>query len=314
MTCAYVNHKFINVAPYNSPGFLPDFIKRSTDCCSWLQDAIGLEIKGRIAKYAKNIVRYPQFRGGFGSELYYSLQSLNEMNDLIKISEQLQKQSSARFKESVKNAIHGPDFRGTVESSKTEKFRNYLFELKIAAAYEENNHAVDLSQVTDVVVINPLIAIECKRVTSADQIIRRAKEAIGQIEAIKECKPTTGFVYIDITSLFEQAATIYAFNETGFPYSIHPPSNDEDLIFEISHKILGDVKNLINKIENNLSELISSKVSCIVLNYDYVGFQASILHERAIVGDFSYVIFDENQIHNQSMELIKLTLGQKIST
>jgi hypothetical protein len=309
MEYSKITHVFTNVAPYNSPGHLNDFIHRIEDCCDWLENTLNLEIKGRIPIYIKAVKTYERHRGTFGDGLYDVLQSLSEMLDLIEISEQLKQQSSKNFIKSVENALHGPTYRGTSkEEAEREKFRNYLLELKIAASLRKIGFDINLSTKTDIIITDIQKAAECKRITSIDKILIRTKEAIKQIVDNSDGQPTSGLVYIDLTSLFENPASVFVINETGFPITMLPPRTDKEIIEEIFDHIKSKAEEILDPIKSNISQLISPQIHGIVVSFDYLAFHVSLVDERAITGRFNYLIMSKD--HEQEfMEKIKLTLG-----
>ena len=309
MISATITHTFTNIASYQSPGHLNDFINRIESCCDWLEKTLDLKVKGRIPIYIKALKNYEKHRGTIGNGLYDALQSLSEMLDLIEISEQLKNQNSKNFKNSVENAMHGPTYRGSSqEEAEKEKFRNYLLELKIAASLRKVGFELDLSTKTDIIVTDADKAVECKRVTSHDKTLIRTREAVKQIIDNPTGQPNSGLVYIDLTSLIDSPATVFIINETGFPHSMFPPRTDEEVAKEIFEKVELKAKEIFDPIKSNIINLISPKIQAIILSFDYLAFQISLVHERAITGRFNFLVTDNNQ-EKEFIEKIKLTLG-----
>jgi len=303
----YIKYNIVNVAPYNSNEHLLGFQKRTEDCCEWLKNEIELDIKGRIPEYIKHIKKYEKIRGHFGTEMYYFLHSINEMNQIILFCESLQDQKSKQFKGTVKDSIYGLKFRFDSVKKGDDKSRNYLFELTTASDYAKNNYTVDLSTRTDIIVESPFFSIECKRISSESQIQKRVEEAIDQIKLKEENKPHQGVIYIDITGLFENSHTIFISNETGFPFSIAPPSDNIEVIESIRHDINNHINDFLENQKEKLKKLLCKEVPCIVLNYDYVGFHISIINEDAIVGNYKVLLANDRDIDNPITAAVKST-------
>lgn len=296
----------------NSEG-LSGFIDRAKAAGNWLEDELGLGVKGRIPAYYKALDQYKMVRGTFGDKLYEAIQSLSEMSDVIDVAERLRDQASPQFLATVKSAIYGPVFRGQREDAEREVFRNYLFELTVAATYERHGYAVDLSTKTDILLKDPAIAIECKRVTSRNKVRSRIEEAAKQIAQNEGSdRACLGPVYIDITSLFEEAPTVYVFNETKFPDNLSRPSSDRDVVSGIGIQILRNTRPLIELIAEECSDLPSDAIPCIVVNYDCIGFHVSLIHERAAVCKVGCLISNDRYFDGEVVNLVKSTMGVEI--
>lgn len=313
MIASFVDCEFVSMSPGSISEGLSGFIDRAKAASEWLEDELGLEMKGRIPAYSKALEQYRMVRGTFGDKLYAAIQSLNEMSDVIDVSERLRDQASPQFLGTVKSAIYGPEFRGQLADAGKEVFRNYLFELAVAASYKRHGYAVDLSTKTDILLKDPAVAIECKRVTSRNKIRSRigeaAKQIVGNNGSDRAC---VGPVYIDITSLFEEASTVYVFNETEVPYSMTRPSSDEDVVSGIGIQILQNMRPLIESIAGECSDLLSDAIPCIVVNYDCIGFHVSLIHERAAVCKVGCLISNDRYFDGEIVNLVKSTMGVEI--
>ena len=215
---------FTNSAPYD----LPALRNRIDESLSWLKSEFEIEPKGRMLEYLIHINNFECYRGNFGRETFYCVHSIAEAIQIADIHSILKVHHSDQFRKTLKQAIYGISFRD--KDPGKDGSRNFAFELSVAANYALSGLDVDLSTTTDVVVVSPSILVECKRVSSFNKIRARIDEAIDQIKKPSGVNPRVGVIHIDVTQIVNDGHVVFVINETGFPFSITPPSSDTEVI------------------------------------------------------------------------------------
>ncbi|MEJ2715183.1 MAG: hypothetical protein P8014_18760 [Acidihalobacter sp.] len=242
------------------------------------------------------------------ADMFYFLQTVSELEDIIEFSNRLRCHGSKRFIDAMKLAIKGPLFRAGAEGVPAHKSRNYLFELIVAARFVESGQLVDLSKPTDVVVVDLNLAVECKRVSSDSKVEKRVKAAIEQIERSGE-KYREGAIFVDITSIFESSHSVNIVDETDILNAFSPPSDSEQLTTLFGSKVWHDVGQPIDAMKAKIGGLLTDKVPYVVFCYNYVGFHRSLFHERAVTGTCSYPLVKANFLNGLAWFAISKTLG-----
>ncbi|NMY10622.1 MULTISPECIES: hypothetical protein [Pseudomonas] len=269
---------FINPRPYD----VASFNERVEQCCSWLEHDIGLNLRGRVPEYIKKASKFERLRGYLNDEMYYTLQSYHELNQIIMLHESLNAQKSKQFITTLKKSVKGISFRDQPNRSHEDQARNHMFELTTASDYANSDQDLDLTRRADIIIDESKLLIECKRVKTLSAVNDRLIEAAEQIESDET--GYNGLIYIDITEIFEELHTIYCLNETGPLPHLKGISNDEETKLFIEEKLNENINPYVNnKIISNFPTL-SDKILGIVLIYNFVGFHISMFHERVITG------------------------------
>ena len=284
---AFISGSFISLAPYSSPGCLPDLIARVDDCCKWLEDELKHPLQGRINDYKKLLSRYERIRGSYSDEMHNVLQSVAELATLVDTEYFLREQSSKEFRTTLKLSIDGKVYLSDTQDPSSDRSRNFLFELAVACQFARAGYGVDLTKPTDVIVNEPKLHIECKRVGSERKIRNLAKDALVQIQ--ETCLPgESGVIYLDITEMAGIKHVPMVFDTSRFPHYLTPPHTEEELLDEIADYVDQHVVEFANEKAKSLLALLPKNVY-LVLNFNYVGFQVSLVHERAMVGRRVYL-------------------------
>ncbi|ACH64389.1 hypothetical protein VFMJ11_A0695 [Aliivibrio fischeri MJ11] len=276
----------LSIRPYDLDIFNDEVIK----CCDWLTKECGFRVNGRIQEYQKKIKQINKYRGVFSNEMYYILQSFNEMNQLLYIYKHLRKEKNKEFLLTLKKSIKGISFRNNPDKSHEDQARNHIFELLIASDFVNSGHKIDLSQRADIVITDIELLIECKRVSSLSALIERAKEAIEQINNDK-----TGFdgiIYIDITELFNELHEIYIIDEQGVFSAINGLSDSENIAHYMNEKIIKFMRQLVIDEREKFIKMVTEneKVHSINLVVNFIGLHLSMIHEDAVLGRAIYLI------------------------
>lgn len=293
----FINTDFIKVAPYKDDQNLYAFIKKFDDSCSWIESYCQLSIKGRISEYRKILDTYDRIRGGFTDELYKFIHAVSEVHKINQIYVFLKNQTSDNFKSTVNKSIYGKTyFFDDDETYKDDQSRNFLFELVTAANYQKLGYNVDLSGITDILIHEQKIAIECKKIHSKDKILTRVSDAIKQINKYKAQYPDySGVIHIDITNCFDikfQKIVSDASQSKMRMLAVVP--NESDMIEMFEKKLESQRNNYINEIIPQIKEKIKNNTIGVVLHHSTGGFDVSLINERVVLYDCGYFIYDKD--------------------
>jgi len=252
-------------------------------------------MKGRIPLYIEKINDYERLRGYFNNEVYYIIQSFYEMHQIVLIYEFLKENNSNEFLNTLKEIPKGKDFREEARELKKDDPRNFLYELMIAIHFTKKNFQVDLSTLTDIKISQPEIFIECKKIKSINKFEERLKKAIKQIISIN--KKNLGIIFIDITDYYDNLHKVFSINETGFPYSIQPPSSKDEIKIDINEEVEKFSKDFILSKKEVINNLLDDNI-VLAISLNFVGFHLNIAEENLFYGQKLYT-FGENPRLNE---------------
>jgi hypothetical protein len=185
--------------PGDSVATLLERLRRFENLCS----AHGVDPRNtRIDRYHRYLEASPWQDGGLDKGIFLDppdspiqhsldrlLYVLREVHELTWIGEGLRGTNTRGLADKLEVIVRGADFAA---SDRNAESRNTQFELRIASYFGRRRYRLDLSTLTDIVATRGLTTyyIECKRVASAAQLVKRIKEGLRQVE---ERKPKSGF-------------------------------------------------------------------------------------------------------------------------
>lgn len=190
-------------------------IDRLNDAIDWLNSLGVRSVATRLTKY-KNFI--DDFYRVLGTEeankdhLHHYAQAQREVFELIRIKEALQAHGGAHLLQRLKQITSGQPFRA---AQVHDPARDISFELSIAGRFLNAGLEVDLSQIADVVVRSNshTIYVECKRITSENQIEKRIagayQQASRRISASNSSK-AKGFCAFEVSEVINPDLEMYA--------------------------------------------------------------------------------------------------------
>lgn len=277
----YTKYIKVYIAPYTDNKLIEN-LKNSIE---WLSNKLNTQLRGRIPFYQKKISEYEKNRGYINEDMFYILSSFSEIFLISRIVKQLQKHDSKEFIETLKKIVKGNNFRG---ESEKDTARNFIFELLIASDFQENNFSIDLSTKTDIVVFEPNILIECKRIQSEKKLIQRINEGIKQIED-RNTREYNGIVFIDISELIDISKRIIIQVPLKNTLTLLTNLIDTDIIVDnIIDTLDLEVKNKIFDDMDKINNLIIDKKITVVLVCNFLGFHNGLVEEDLIIGERFY--------------------------
>jgi len=285
----YKKYIKVYVAPYTDN----KLIENLENSIEWLSDKLNIQLRGRIPFYQKKIREYEKYRGYINENMFYILSSFSEIFLINRIVKQLQKHDSKEFIETLEKIVKGNNFRG---ESEKDTARNFIFELLIASDFQEKNFSIDLSTKTDIVVFEPNILIECKRIQSEKKLIQRINEGIKQIEN-RNTGQFNGIVFIDISELIDISKRITV--QVPLENSIRLLTNliDTNMIVDAVINTLDlEVKNRVSDSIQKINNLIKNKNITVVLVSNFLGYHHGLIEEDLIIGQRFYTFGDNSEI------------------
>jgi hypothetical protein len=165
-----------------------------------------LETKGlkplntRVGEYARVLERYLSDKSTKEDIHTKVIFAIREIDEWLWIYKGLIVNEPKNVIDIVKKAIGGPHFaRDEYENTLA---RNIQLELRIASYFLQNGFDVDISSISDLVVqVNGVhVFVECKRLNSRTQVLKRAKEAKRQLNKRYKSinSPSNGIVVLDV--------------------------------------------------------------------------------------------------------------------
>ncbi|MBC5853324.1 hypothetical protein [Vibrio metschnikovii] len=172
----------------------------------WMSEVLSIDYRNtRLGKY----LRYLE-----GKEKLDSLADLQnyswvarEIEDLLMIFQAFINDEQPTLKSKIEKVISGQEFRHYAAREENDASRDYLHELAVAARFKKSGLVVDISGLCDVVVRykNKEIFVECKRIKSEKQLVKRFKNAEKQL--VKRFgvskRNKIGYIALDVTDLFD---------------------------------------------------------------------------------------------------------------
>jgi hypothetical protein len=188
----------------------------------WLK-SLGLDpSRGRISQYHKNLGHWKdnyrsapddEVRRGF-AEFLNTLQDVHDIVAVYRKFHLIPTHELLLIKAKLSKALNGPIKRHE-ERPNTTVARNFLFEALVAARLhhpEQNIQAILNTQSdTGFKFGSKKVWIECKRITSLDQLEKNIRDATRQLEKTFSKNPGnahSGLVAIDVSKLFNDGSKI----------------------------------------------------------------------------------------------------------
>lgn len=154
----------------------------------------------------------------------------------------------------------------------------------IASDFQKNDFSIDLSTKTDIVVFEPNILIECKRIQSEKKLIERIK----QIEE-RNTGEYNGIVFIDISELIDISKRIIIQVPLENTLTLLTNVIDTDMIVDnIIDTLDLEVKNKIFDDMDKINNRIIDKKMTVVLVCNFLGFHHGLVEEDLIIGQRFY--------------------------
>ncbi len=126
---------------------------------------------------------------------------MREMDEWIWIYRGLMKKEPEGFIDLLKEALGGPAF--AKDESDNTRPRNIQLELRVGSYFLQSEFGVTFSELSDLIVYvdGYPVFVECKRLNSPRQVIKRAKESVRQLKCrYKVAKaPSYGLVVLDVS-------------------------------------------------------------------------------------------------------------------
>lgn len=173
---------------------------------SWLVE-LGLPAaNSRFARYHKIIEKFfrdrPDTLQDGGNQRFRDLSlAYRECLDIWIVYTCFKGTRHPNFIEKLFKVVAGQD---VPEPGDAGKSRNYLFEFLVAARFQLAGYTIDFDEKTDVVARRDGIAVrvECKRLTSENQLIKRIGEAADQLSKAptKFGEKEVGLIFVDVSS------------------------------------------------------------------------------------------------------------------
>lgn len=212
-----------------------DIYEKYSAAIKWMLD-IGVTIgPGRTSHYEK-IVGY--WKDSYktasveeGKEAFPDfLSSMFEVHDFIDVYEAFQKippNQLTSIVQKLNKAVNGP-INAVEETPKSTTARNYLFEAVVAAKANNPNNGIktilEAKSDTGININGKKIWVECKRISTSDNIESNARKASSQLEVILKKQVGSGhrgIVALDVSKIVNPRDEIFVSN------------NDSDLLESI---------------------------------------------------------------------------------
>lgn len=190
-----------------------DFFAEAEQACDWLTK-LGVRVNAtRLALQIKNTRKWVSQLDIFQpatNDYWTHLWQLAEIDDVIQIARNLHEIKDTRFLSTLKKITSGPTLLSNEgNQGGSIQGRNAAFELFAAARFARAGLLVSFDSDADATVSidNARIAVECKRVTSADALDDRIREAHTQIrKRIQSGHATCGIIATSISKLVHQVS------------------------------------------------------------------------------------------------------------
>jgi hypothetical protein len=174
----------------------------------------------------------------FNSPTDWLLYVLREVHELAWILKGLKSRIPMGIDEKLALIVGGRDFAALDSDSRS---RDAQFELRIASYFCQAGCAVDVSKQTDLIASTDrhTFYIECKRVASPMQFMKRLFEAKRQVKQMPRkigTRSVFGYIAVDVTKV--------AFSHNGLTFgetSDHSKDVIQEKLMEISHRVPDDV-------------------------------------------------------------------------
>ena len=198
-----------------------DLLFMYSDVCDWFSKLGFVYTRNRYGLYKKHFEQFleivkNQSVDELKGELLTFKKSFDnaylEVNEIIRIYNNLKGIDSKEFLEQIKKVASGHEFRANGES---DQARDFLFELSVASRFIKAGYSVSLSGICDVVVdmgAEGTLFVECKRIKSENKLDTNIKKANKQItKRIKSfaSSKVKGLVAVNITDLLPQTNRFY---------------------------------------------------------------------------------------------------------
>lgn len=244
---------------------------------SWLNKNINTNISSnRISDYERYLSNIESISTENEKEKYRK--TMQEIHSFLKIYNSLKDIDNKSIYKKIQTIVSGPINTDSRSNKKPDHSRNYLYELTIASRLIESGLNIDVSGDCDIVsyAFGKKVFIECKRITSEKQIMKRAKRAAEQVEERAGPKKPNDkkaqYIFLDLSVILSQNQERKTFK------------SEKEI--EIYSKYLLD--SILNKKKKQIIERVRDQVSGIVITGNILGVLKSdnekdIIHESNII-------------------------------
>ena len=187
----------------------------------WITNDLGLNYnKTRLGKYLNYLQGKEQLSSLDDFKQY--IMTAREVDDLLRVFNSFIGLSDSEVSEKIKTVISGQYYRFEAAKEEVDRSRDYLHELSIASRFKNSGLKVDITGVCDVVIQYEKLSvyIECKRIKSELQLMKRFKKAEKQLKVRlgTNRKNKIGFIALDITDLINVDDTVYRKYRTAISF------------------------------------------------------------------------------------------------
>ena len=140
--------------------------------------------------------------------------------------------------------------------------------------------------------------------------MRRFKKAIEQLQKQEAGEAANGVVYIDVTEILDVKHTAYIHDQAGVRPYLKPPPDEDEVAENLYRQIEADIAETIEDKMTLLKPNLTDEVSCVVLNFNFCGFEINMIREFAIVGRCSFIL-DNAKGDPAVAQRVRATLGRQ---
>lgn len=222
--------------------------ERYSNAISWM-DKIGVKLgPNRVAKYEKVISKWKQnyktASDQEGRDIFPDfVSSIFEIYDFIDVYSafnDIPKESLTAIVSKLNKGVNGP-IKAAEETANTTEARNYFFEAALAARFHRPLSGIetilDADTDTGVRIDKSKVWVECKRVTTPDQISKNVRKASTQLESALKKRIGCGhraMVALDVSKILNKGDMMFVKErESEFPASVDAVM--DNFIGEYSH-------------------------------------------------------------------------------
>lgn len=174
--------------------------------------------------------------------------SLKEIIEIAIVYEAFKDVESSGLNERLKKVVSGKDF---YEDGEQDQPRDFLYELLIAAMFQQLGYTIDFDRETDVVAMRGDIIVygECKRIKSINGLEKNYRKACKQLGKIKgHSDKIYKFAFIDVWNCFSEHIKPYEYKD------IFSMLNHVNKCYEEYFK--KSINVVLNKVSNEYSDVI----------------------------------------------------------
>lgn len=216
------------------------YMSKMSDVIEWFAGKGFNAHASRYARYKNHIDEF--YRSKSILEMEANFKNLNlafrECVEIVTVYSAFKDEQSVGFHDRLEQVITGQDFFAPL--SKNDSARDFLYELVVAADFNDLGYTIDFDQKTDVVAKRneDIIFIECKRIKSSKRLEENFNKAGKQLSEIVRGN-YYGLIFIDIYNCISNKIRAY------------PYQNNIDMCVELNNAVKGfcdDDERIINNL------------------------------------------------------------------